>query len=79
MQANLITLTFNSPHRDVFYLTIQANEDVTQIVQILPSVTDKWTWLTKHLVSFTSGAVKKKCFFFPFSKEIEYLFYLLLE
>ncbi|KAJ7375501.1 ATP-dependent RNA helicase ddx42 [Desmophyllum pertusum] len=33
----------------------EANEDVTQIVEILPSVTDKWTWLTRHLVSFTSA------------------------
>jgi len=43
----------------VLYLTIQENEDVTQIVEILPSVTDKWTWLTRHLVSFTSGMIKK--------------------
>lgn len=33
----------------------EANEDVTQIVEILPSVTDKWTWLTRRLVSFTSA------------------------
>ncbi|KAL9967663.1 hypothetical protein ACROYT_G025930 [Oculina patagonica] len=33
----------------------EANEDVTQIVEILPSVSDKWTWLTRHLVSFTSA------------------------
>lgn len=48
----------------MLYLTIQANEDVTQIVEILPSVTDKWTWLTRRLVSFTSGTVKKKSLFF---------------
>lgn len=33
----------------------EANEDVTQIVEILPSISDKWTWLTRHLVSFTSA------------------------
>lgn len=31
---------------------------MTQIVEILPSVNDKWTWLTRHLVSFTSGTLK---------------------
>ena len=29
---------------------------MTQIVEILPTGTDKWPWLTSHLVSFTSGA-----------------------
>ena len=38
---------------------MQANEDVTQIVEILPSISDKWTWLTRHLVSFTSGNQRK--------------------
>lgn len=33
----------------------EANEDVTQIVEILPTGTDKWPWLTSHLVSFTSA------------------------
>ena len=43
----------------LFFLSIQANEDVTQIVEILPSISDKWTWLTRHLVSFTSGNQRK--------------------
>lgn len=55
----------------MLYLTIQANEDVTQIVEILPSVTDKWTWLTRRLVSFTSGTVKK-IIIFLFTKEETY-------
>ncbi|XP_067397123.1 ATP-dependent RNA helicase DDX42 isoform X2 [Emydura macquarii macquarii] len=33
----------------------EANEDVTQIVEILPSGPSKWTWLTRHLVEFTSS------------------------
>ena len=57
--------------RNVLYLTIQANEDVTQIVEILPSVTDKWTWLTRRLVSFTSGTVKR-IIIFLFTKEETY-------
>ncbi|EEC04596.1 ATP-dependent RNA helicase, putative, partial [Ixodes scapularis] len=34
----------------------EANEDVTQIVLVVPSVppTTKWNWLTNHLVEFTS-------------------------
>ncbi|CAN7996374.1 unnamed protein product [Ixodes hexagonus] len=34
----------------------EANEDVTQIVLVMPSVppTAKWNWLTNHLVEFTS-------------------------
>ena len=43
----------------LFFLSMQANEDVTQIVEILPSISDKWTWLTRHLVSFTSGNQRK--------------------
>lgn len=36
----------------------EANEDVTQIVLVVPSMppTTKWNWLTNHLVEFTSGA-----------------------
>nr|XP_014430399.1 ATP-dependent RNA helicase DDX42 [Pelodiscus sinensis] len=33
----------------------EANEDVTQIVEILPSGPTKWNWLTRHLVEFTSS------------------------
>ncbi|CAH3195974.1 unnamed protein product, partial [Porites evermanni] len=33
----------------------EANEDVQQIVEILPAASNKWPWLTSHLVSFTSG------------------------
>ncbi|XP_043910892.1 ATP-dependent RNA helicase DDX42 [Protopterus annectens] len=32
----------------------EANEDVTQIVEILHSEADKWAWLTNRLVEFTS-------------------------
>uniref|UniRef100_A0A672HBC8 ATP-dependent RNA helicase DDX42 n=1 Tax=Salarias fasciatus TaxID=181472 RepID=A0A672HBC8_SALFA len=32
----------------------EANEDVTQVVELLPSGTDKWGWLTRRLVEFTS-------------------------
>ncbi|XP_032647481.1 ATP-dependent RNA helicase DDX42 isoform X2 [Chelonoidis abingdonii] len=33
----------------------EANEDITQIVEILPSGPSKWNWLTRHLVEFTSS------------------------
>ncbi|XP_022595092.1 ATP-dependent RNA helicase DDX42 [Seriola dumerili] len=33
----------------------EANEDVTQVVELLPSGTDKWAWLTRRLVEFTSS------------------------
>lgn len=36
-------------------LSDQANEDVTQVVEMLPSGTDKWGWLTRRLVEFTSS------------------------
>uniref|UniRef100_A0A8C6K9G8 ATP-dependent RNA helicase DDX42 n=1 Tax=Nothobranchius furzeri TaxID=105023 RepID=A0A8C6K9G8_NOTFU len=32
----------------------EANEDVTQVVEMLPSGMDKWSWLTRRLVEFTS-------------------------
>ncbi|KAM3598527.1 uncharacterized protein V6R79_019089 [Siganus canaliculatus] len=32
----------------------EANEDVTQVVEMLPSGSDKWNWLTRRLVEFTS-------------------------
>ncbi|XP_029429535.1 ATP-dependent RNA helicase DDX42 [Rhinatrema bivittatum] len=32
----------------------EANEDVTQVVEILPSGPDKWCWLTNRLVEFMS-------------------------
>ncbi|XP_048870397.1 ATP-dependent RNA helicase DDX42 [Brienomyrus brachyistius] len=33
----------------------EANEDVTQLVEVLPSGLDKWGWLTRRLVEFTSS------------------------
>ncbi|CAJ1076309.1 LOW QUALITY PROTEIN: ATP-dependent RNA helicase DDX42 [Xyrichtys novacula] len=33
----------------------EANEDVTQVVELLPLGADKWGWLTKRLVEFTSA------------------------
>ncbi|XP_069380682.1 ATP-dependent RNA helicase DDX42 isoform X2 [Paralichthys olivaceus] len=33
----------------------EANEDVTQVVEMLPSGTDKWAWLIRRLVEFTSS------------------------
>ncbi|KAJ8414221.1 hypothetical protein AAFF_G00050910 [Aldrovandia affinis] len=33
----------------------EANEDVTQMVEILPSGLEKWGWLTRRLVEFTSA------------------------
>ncbi|XP_029365253.1 ATP-dependent RNA helicase DDX42 [Echeneis naucrates] len=33
----------------------EANEDVTQVVELLLSATDKWSWLTRRLVEFTSS------------------------
>ncbi|XP_028311677.1 ATP-dependent RNA helicase DDX42 isoform X2 [Gouania willdenowi] len=33
----------------------EANEDVTQVVEMLPSGSDKWGWLTRRLVEFTSS------------------------
>nr|XP_057904888.1 ATP-dependent RNA helicase DDX42 isoform X2 [Doryrhamphus excisus] len=33
----------------------EANEDVTQVVEMLLSSTDKWGWLTRRLVEFTSS------------------------
>lgn len=33
----------------------EANEDVTQMVELLPNGTDKWSWLTRRLVEFTSS------------------------
>ncbi|KAI1896395.1 hypothetical protein AGOR_G00094340 [Albula goreensis] len=33
----------------------EANEDVTQVVEILPSGLEKWGWLTRRLVEFTSA------------------------
>uniref|UniRef100_A0A671YC10 ATP-dependent RNA helicase DDX42 n=1 Tax=Sparus aurata TaxID=8175 RepID=A0A671YC10_SPAAU len=33
----------------------EANEDVTQMVELLQSGSDKWNWLTRRLVEFTSS------------------------
>lgn len=38
-----------------FFFFSQANEDITQVVEMLPSGTDKWSWLTRRLVEFTSS------------------------
>ena len=37
-----------------FSLLFQANEDVTQIVEVLPPGPAKWTWLIKRLVEMTT-------------------------
>jgi hypothetical protein len=36
----------------------QANEDVTQIVEVLPPGPAKWTWLVKRLVEMTTCKYK---------------------
>lgn len=41
-------------HNPLLFL-FQANEDVTQIVEILHSGPSKWNWLTRRLVEFTSS------------------------
>ncbi|XP_075703074.1 ATP-dependent RNA helicase DDX42 [Rhinoderma darwinii] len=33
----------------------EANEDITQVVEIILSAPDKWNWLTRRLVEFTSS------------------------
>ena len=33
----------------------EANEDITQVVEIMEMDQDKWAWLLKHLVEFTSS------------------------
>ncbi|XP_066498640.1 ATP-dependent RNA helicase DDX42 isoform X2 [Hoplias malabaricus] len=33
----------------------EANEDVTQLVEVLPNGSEKWVWLTRRLVEFTSS------------------------
>ncbi|XP_005994675.1 ATP-dependent RNA helicase DDX42 isoform X1 [Latimeria chalumnae] len=33
----------------------EANEDITQVVEILPSGPDKWNWLMRRLIQFTSS------------------------
>ena len=33
----------------------EANEDITQVTEVMNSDQDKWAWLLKHLVEFTSG------------------------
>ncbi|XP_077316326.1 ATP-dependent RNA helicase DDX42 [Lithobates pipiens] len=32
----------------------EANEDITQVVEILPSGPEKWSWMSRRLVEFTS-------------------------
>ncbi|KAG7250891.1 hypothetical protein CRUP_022713, partial [Coryphaenoides rupestris] len=36
-------------------VTYLANEDVTQVVEMLTGGAEKWTWLTRRLVEFTSS------------------------
>ena len=33
----------------------EANADITQIVEVMRDEREKWRWLLKHLVEFTSG------------------------
>ena len=33
----------------------EANDDITQVVEIMETDQDKWAWLLKHLVEFTSS------------------------
>ena len=33
----------------------EANEDITQVVEVMETDQDKWAWLLRHLVEFTSG------------------------
>lgn len=33
----------------------EANEDITQVVELLHNPSDKWSWLTRRLVEFTSA------------------------
>lgn len=42
-------------HVLIAVLSDQANEDVTQMVELLLSGSDKWAWLTRRLVEFTSA------------------------
>lgn len=42
-------------HHSPLFPLFQANEDVTQIVEILHSGPSKWNWLTRRLVEFTSS------------------------
>lgn len=41
----------------------EANEDVTQIVLVMPSPPAKWVWLTSKLVELLSGKCLLKKFF----------------
>lgn len=33
----------------------EANEDITQVVEIMDTDQEKWAWLLKHLIEFTSS------------------------
>ncbi|XP_031572736.1 ATP-dependent RNA helicase DDX42-like [Actinia tenebrosa] len=46
--------TLTDPIRVVIGELGEANEDVTQVVNIFNSPPEKWTWITENLVSFTS-------------------------
>ena len=36
----------------------EANEDITQVTEVMNSDLDKWVWLLKHLIEFTSGELE---------------------
>lgn len=36
----------------------EANTDITQIAELMRDEKDKWTWLLRHLVEFTSGSAE---------------------
>ena len=33
----------------------EANEDITQVAEVMADEQEKWRWLLKHLVEFTSS------------------------
>lgn len=49
-----MSLTCKTHSLYLFLSFEKANEDVTQVVELLPAGTDKWSWLTRRLVEFTS-------------------------
>ena len=47
--------TLTDPVRIVVGDVGEANTDITQIVEVMQDEQEKWQWLLKHLVEFTSG------------------------
>lgn len=39
----------------------EANEDITQVVEVMDTDQEKWAWLLKHLVEFTSSKLTCCC------------------